>query len=149
MSTARSGGALRIRRDLSIPAGELVETASRSGGPGGQHVNKANTRVTLRWNALESRALSAALCRRLATRLAGRLTRSGELIVHARRFRSRARNRELARERLAELVREALARQRPRVATAVSRGARVRRLDAKRQRSSLKRSRGRPTSDDG
>lgn len=139
---------LRVRHDLRIPAGEIEETASRSSGPGGQHVNKTETRVTLRWNVRESPTLSDAMRRRLLSRLGGRLTRRGHLVVHAQRFRSRSRNRELARERLAELVRGALHRQRRRVPTAPSRGERRRRLEAKKKRSVIKRQRERPRSDD-
>jgi ribosome-associated protein len=132
---------LPVRRGLVIPAGELRESASRAGGPGGQHVNKVSTRVTLRWNALESAVLTPTQLGRLRRRLRARLTRNGELVVHARRHRSRARNRELARERLAQLVREALASPRPRVPTRPSRAARKRTLAAKRRRSNVKRSR--------
>jgi ribosome-associated protein len=132
---------LPVRNGLVIPSAELREAASRSGGPGGQHVNKASTRVTLRWNAMESAALTPAQRSRLRRRLGRRLTRSGELVVHARRHRSRARNRELARERLAELVREALAIRRPRRPTRPGRAVRDRTLSAKRRRGSLKRSR--------
>jgi ribosome-associated protein len=139
---------LRVRHDLRIPADEIQETASRSSGPGGQHVNKTETRVTLRWNVGESRVLSDALRRRLLAELGGRLTRRDQLVVHAQRFRSRARNRELARERLAELVRDALRTRRPRVATAPSRGQRKRRLEAKRRRSRVKRQRVRPRDDE-
>jgi ribosome-associated protein len=142
-----SGRDLPVHRGLAIPAGELRESASRAGGPGGQHVNKVSTRVTLRWNAVESAALTPTQLGRLRRRLRTRLTRSGELVVHARRHRSRARNRELARERLARLVREALASHKPRVPTRPSRAARERTLAAKRQRSSVKRSR-RPVRDE-
>jgi len=126
-----------------IPAAELRESASRSGGPGGQHVNKTSTRVTLRWCAAQSAALGEAQRARLLRRLGSRLTRGGDLLVHARRFRSRGRNRELARERLAELVREALATPKARVPTARSRGSRERALAAKRRRAQLKQRRGR------
>lgn len=132
---------LDVQPGLVIPAGELRETASRAGGPGGQHVNKVSTRVTLRWNPLASAALSPTERARLRRRLARRLTREGDLIVHARRHRSRARNRELARARLAELVREALARRRTRVASRPSRAAQVRGRETKRRRAALKRSR--------
>lgn len=138
---------LHVRRGLTIPGSELREAASRSGGPGGQHVNKASTRVTLRWNARESEAPSDLQRRRLLRRLARRLTRAGDLVVHASRHRSRSRNRELARERLAELVRDATATTRKRVPSAPSRTARQRRLDTKRHRSSIKRSRGRVPED--
>lgn len=132
---------LIVRRDLVIPAGELRESASRAGGPGGQHVDKTSTRVTLRWRVTESAALTAVQRARLLRRLASRLTRRGELVVHARRFRSRPRNRELARERIAELVRDALAIRRPRLATRASRAARARALDAKKRRAAVKRQR--------
>jgi ribosome-associated protein len=138
---------LPVRRGLAIPAAELCESASRAGGPGGQHVNKVSTRVTLRWNALESAVLTPTQLGRLRRRLRGRLTRKGELVVHARRHRSRARNRELARERLAQLVREALASRKPRVPSRPSRTAREATLAAKRHRSRVKRSR-RPVRDE-
>jgi ribosome-associated protein len=134
---------LVVRRGVVIPASELVETASRAGGPGGQHVNKASTRVTLRWNAVRSAALGPIQRARLRARLARRLTASGELIVHASRRRSRARNREDARARLAELVREGLRVEAPRRPTRPRPGARERTLAEKRQRGTLKRARGR------
>jgi ribosome-associated protein len=139
---------LEIRSDLVIPGSELVETASRSRGPGGQHVNKTSTRVTLRWNVAESAVLGEARRSRLLRGLAGRLTVRGQLVVHAGRHRSRARNRELARARLAELVREALRRRRPRLATRPSRAARQRALEAKRRRGAVKRGRGPLRGDD-
>lgn len=132
-----------------IPASELREQASRSGGPGGQHVNKTSTRVTLRWSVRESQALSPAQRARLIARLGARLTRAGELVVHAGRQRSRARNRQAARERLVELVRGALARRRPRVATRASRGIRERGVAEKRRRGAVKRQRRRPSDEDG
>ncbi len=141
------GEALEIQPGLRIPADEIRETASRSSGPGGQHVNKTETRVTLRWNAAKSRVLSQEQRRRLLSRLGSRLTRRGHLVVHAQRFRSRGRNRHLARERMAELVREALHTQRARVPTRPSRAQRARRLEGKRQRSAVKRQRGRPRED--
>ncbi len=138
-----SGRDLEVNRRLVIPAAELRESASRSGGPGGQHVNKASTRVTLRWCAAESASLSDAQRARLLRRLGTRLTRGGDIVVHARRFRSRGRNRELARERLTELLREALATPKPRVPTTRSRASRERALAAKQRRGRLKRTRRR------
>ncbi|MGH0038357.1 MAG: alternative ribosome rescue aminoacyl-tRNA hydrolase ArfB [Myxococcota bacterium] len=137
-----------VRRGLVIPASELVETASRAGGPGGQHVNKANTRVSLRWNARGSSVLGPVQRQRLLDRLGARLTASGELVVHASRHRSRERNREAARERLAELVRGALVVERARVATRPTRASRERKLAEKRRRSGVKRTRGRVRRDD-
>jgi ribosome-associated protein len=138
-----------VRRGLVIPGAELREQASRAGGPGGQHVNKANTRVTLRWDVAGSAALSEAQRARIALRLATRITREGELVVHAADERSRARNRALARERLAAMVRGALALRRPRRATRPTSGSRERRLGAKQRRGELKRARRpRPLGDD-
>jgi ribosome-associated protein len=141
------GADLEVRleraQSIVIPGGELEELASRSSGPGGQHVNKVSSRVTLRWNALVSEALTAEHLERVKRALRSRLTRSGLLVVHAQRHRSRTRNRELARERLAELLGDALAEQRPRRATRPSRASTKRASDAKRQRSTLKQTRGR------
>ena len=119
-------GDLFVRHGLVIPAPELRETASRSGGPGGQHVNKANTRVTLRWcRARERSALRGVARRALVRRLGARVTRAGDVVVHAAQQRSRAATATLARERLAELLRDALRSRAPRVATKPSRAARA------------------------
>ena len=130
-----------------IPSAEVVELASRSGGPGGQHVNTSSTRVSLRWNLRESRGLSEEARAQLMDRLEPRLSREGILIVHADRHRSRQRNLDAAYERLHELVETALYQAPARKPTAPSRGAKKRRLDAKRKRSSLK-SQRRPGPDD-
>ncbi len=139
---------LRVRRGLVIPAGELRASASRSSGPGGQHVNKSNTRVTLRWNIEASEVLSDRQRARLRSRLDHRLTRGGELVLHAGRARSRTRNLERVRERLVEIVSEGLATARTRIATKASAGARKRQTERKRQRSEVKRRRRRPGFDD-
>lgn len=139
---------LDVTAELRIPAAELHETASRARGPGGQHVNKASTRVTLRWNIAESRILSDSQRNRLRRRLASRLTRAGSIVVHADATRSRARNRELARARLAALVREGLATRRARRPTRPGAGAHARRMEAKRRRSRTKEERRRVRPDD-
>lgn len=132
-----------------IPANEIVELASRSTGPGGQHVNTSSTRVTLRWNLLTTRGLRADARARAEARLHPKLSRVGVLTVHAGRHRSRARNRALARERLQELVAEALRQSAPRRATRPSSGSKRRRLDAKRRRGQIKtRRRSRPGDDE-
>jgi ribosome-associated protein len=138
-----AAGDLWVSDALRIPEDEILETASRSRGPGGQHVNKTETRVTLRWNAGSSRALRAEPRARLLRALGGRLTRGGDLVVRSDRFRSRARNRDAARERLAALVREGLVVREPRIGTRPTRGAAERRLAAKRGRAEHKRRRGR------
>lgn len=139
---------LDITPGLRIPGAELHETASRSSGPGGQHVNKTSTRVTLRWSVEDSDALTSAQRARLRDRLASRLTRRGAIVVHADATRSRTRNRQLARERLASLVRDGLATRRSRRATRPGAAARGRRMDAKSRRGHVKQTRGRVRDDD-
>ncbi len=139
---------LEVRPGLVIPGSELQESASRASGPGGQNVNKTSTRVTLRWDVGASEHLTEAQRRRLFERLASRLTLGGELLVHAQAHRTRPRNRELARSRLAELVRDALRVKRKRIATKPSAGSRRRVKDAKRHRSALKSGRSKPRLDD-
>jgi ribosome-associated protein len=139
---------LEIRRNLTIPARELVESAGRAGGPGGQHVNKTNTRVTIHWNVRESVALTPEQRRRLLARLETRITRGGDLVIHAGGTRSRAKNREEARTRLAEIVDDALRTVRRRVPTRPGRAAVGRRLAAKKHQSRSKERRLRPRPDD-
>ncbi|MFW5417461.1 aminoacyl-tRNA hydrolase [Nocardiopsis sp. CNT-189] len=126
-----------------LPEAELVWRFSRSSGPGGQHVNTSDTRVSVSLDLAATSALTERERERALERLAGRL-RGGVLTVTASDSRSQARNRELARERLAELVRGACAPPpKARRATRPSRAARQRRLDGKHRRSQLKRTRSR------
>jgi ribosome-associated protein len=97
---------LRVNHRLTIPAAELVERFARSGGPGGQHVNKTASKVELRWNPLTSRAVSEADRRLIVARM--KLTSGGDLIVVSERTRDQARNRQDAREKLAAQLRTAL-----------------------------------------
>ena len=126
---------------LTIPAAELDMAFARAGGPGGQHVNKTDTKVELRWNPAASAVLSEADKRWLATRLGSRLTASGDLVVASATHRSQHRNREEARARLADLVRGALARPKRRKKTRPSRGAIERRIEGKKKRGQRKRDR--------
>lgn len=130
-----------------IPGAEIVELASRSSGPGGQHVNTSSTRVTLRWNLRESHGISAEAKTRLIARLRPRLTLEGVLIVHADRHRSRERNREMARERLRELVETALYQEPRRRPTLPTRASKRRRIEAKRHRGKVKNQRRIPEDD--
>ena len=139
---------IRVQPGVTIPGTEIEETASRSSGPGGQHVNKTETRVTLRWNAWDTQAVPPEVRARLLRRLGRRLTQRGHLVVHAQRFRSRSRNRELARERLAELVRDALVLRKARRPTRQSRASKQREAAAKKRRSAVKRLRSRPRGDE-
>lgn len=141
-------GDLLLAGGNRIPASELVEQASRSGGPGGQHVNTSSTRVTLRWNLRETRGLRPEARARALARLATRLTRAGEIVLHADSHRSRRRNQQDARERLQALVAEALVVEKPRRATKPTRASRGRRLDAKRRRGESKQLRKGGTDED-
>ena len=130
---------LRVNARVSIPRDELVVRASRSGGPGGQHVNTSATRVEVLWHPASSRSLGDDDRRRLAARLAPRLDGDGCVRVVASEHRSQRRNREAAEARLAELVRRALVVPKRRVATRTPRAAVERRLAEKKRRSEQKR----------
>jgi ribosome-associated protein len=116
----------------------------RSGGPGGQAVNKVASKVVLRFSIRGSAVLSAEEKARLASRLGSRLTHEGELVLQASEHRERSRNEEAARARLARMLAEALAPRKPRVRTRPGVGAHRRRLEAKRRRGEAKRGRRTP-----
>lgn len=139
---------LYIEGGPTIPGAELQVVVSRASGPGGQHVNKTSSRVTLRWSIAHSGALSEGQRAWLLKRLSHRLIGEGELQVSVDEHRSQLRNREAARARLAEVVAKALRRPKVRKATRPSKGAKVRRLNAKKQRGALKASRRKPGRDD-
>lgn len=133
---------------LVIPGGELRERFSRTSGPGGQGVNTTDSRTQLSFDVSATTALTASQRRRVLDRLSGRLV-DGVLTVDASEHRSQRQNRSAARDRLAALLREALAPPPPpRRATRRTRGSQERRLAAKRERSSTKRARSRPHGDD-
>ena len=132
---------------LTIPRGELTFRATKSGGPGGQHVNTSSTRVELLWSPAASAVLSDELRARLVEKLASRLDGEGILRIVASENRSQLRNRQAAAERLGDLVRSALVVQKKRRATKPSRGAKEARLGEKRIRSEKKARRRRPIDD--
>lgn len=135
---------LKVTDEIVIPGSELRFTASRSGGPGGQHVNKTSSRVTLHWDLSNTCALDLNQRARVMRRLRNRLARDGNVLVHVDDNRSQHRNREIARQRLADAVRNALVERKKRIPTSVSKGAKKRRLQAKKRRSSIKRLRRDP-----
>jgi len=132
---------LAVNESLSIPRAELDVRVSRSSGAGGQHVNKTSSRVEIFWNIVGSRALSEEQRARLREKLASRLTTEGSIRVVASDMRSQSRNRELAEERLADLVRRALVIPRKRRATKPTRASKEARLDSKKRHSTKKRDR--------
>lgn len=130
---------LRVTPRVEIPESELVERFSRSGGAGGQHVNTSDTRVELSYDVARSAALPESLRARALERLSGRLV-DGVLTVVASDRRSQRQNRDLARERLAETLREAVKPPpKPRRATRPSKGAVQARIDDKKRRGEVKR----------
>ena len=132
---------VHILPGLAIAADELRFTASRASGAGGQHVNRTSSRITLHWNVAASTSLTEAQKARVADKLRNRIGADGELQVDVEDTRSQYRNRELACERLAELVRNALRVDPPRRPTRPTFSSKLRRLDEKSQRSTVKRNR--------
>lgn len=139
---------LRVDERIVIPRAELFARATRSGGPGGQHVNTSSTRIELLWNVRETRALDDETRERVARRLASRSDAAGWVRVVANEFRSQHRNREAAEARLVELVRRALVVPHIRKRTRPPKAAKEARLAAKKQRGERKRLRRRPSADE-
>lgn len=135
---------LRVGRALVIPEAELKERFTTSGGPGGQHANKAATRVELSWNVARSSVLGPRQRQRLLDRLANRIDADGNLRVVADSERSQLRNRGEAEKRLADLVAAALRRDRPRRRTKPTKASQEKRLESKRRRAEIKKARRDP-----
>jgi len=135
---------LDISPDLRVALAELEFRASRSGGPGGQHVNTSSTRVEVTWDVAGSPALSEEQRQRLLVRLASRLDGTGRLRLVSSGTRSQLRNREDVTERLREVVAQALAVPKARKRTRTPRAAKAARLESKRRRSATKRDRRPP-----
>ena len=132
---------LTVSDEVAIPEAELVMRFVRAPGPGGQNVNKVATAVELRYDIKGSRALPEPVRERLLARRDRRITADGVLVLSAHRHRTQERNREDARERLAELVRGCLRAPKKRVATRPTRASKERRLAGKQHRAKVKRAR--------
>jgi len=142
-SAVGNGIMIEIKGGIVISEDELVFKFSRSGGPGGQNVNKVNTRATLLFDVASCESFSYIQKRRILRRLATRANKDGVIRVVSQRYRTQKGNRKAAIERLQELLREALRSKRVRKKTKVPAWAKERRLEEKKQRGMLKRQRGR------
>jgi ribosome-associated protein len=139
---------LTVTAHISIPDAELIERFMRADGPGGQHVNRTESAVELRFDVTSSPSLPDEVRERLLARRDRRMTDAGIMVIQARRFRDQARNRDDARDRLADVIREATVVAKKRVATKPTRASKERRLVGKTQRGQTKRGRSRDWSND-
>jgi len=130
-----------VNASITIGEDELTETFQRAPGPGGQNVNKVSSAVQLKFDAAASPGLTDEMRVRLRVLAGRRMTTEGVVLIEAHRFRTQTRNRDDARARLLELLREASVAPKPRKATRPSAGTRERRLQYKRERSETKRAR--------
>ena len=134
----------RISDDLEIDDGELRFEFARSGGPGGQNVNKVETKVRLLFDVVHSPSLTGDQRSQIEEHLATRISKAGILHVSSQRHRTREANRKATVEKFVELVAGALAKDEPRVRTGIPKAQRRRRLESKRQKSLKKAYRARP-----
>lgn len=141
-------GSIVIQPGLEIPESDLNWSYSRSGGPGGQHVNTTDTRARVHFALTTSDALTGPVKRRLREQNPSWVNSEGDLVISSGESRSRLRNVEIVEERLADAVRAALKPPKRRKKTRPSRAAKKRRLESKKRRGQLKASRKRPRRDD-
>lgn len=138
---------IHIKNSIVIPGHEIEVTASRSGGPGGQHANKASTRATVRWNVQSTTALDEMQKIRVLQKLQARLTKDGDLIIHDSTSRSFQKNKKMALMRLAGEIRKALHVPKKRIPTRVPKAKKEARLQEKMRRSKVKQLRSKKNSE--
>lgn len=130
-----------VKDGITIPAHELEVIASRAGGPGGQHVNKTSSRITVRWNVRNTIALDEVQKARVLHKLASQLTEDGDLLVHSSSSRSQLQNKKLAFDELAHKVAKALQVPKKRMKSKVPEGAKQARLQQKKEHGAIKKMR--------
>ena len=129
---------LRITDKIIIDDKEILETFSRSSGPGGQHVNKVETSVTLKFSVINSPSLVESVKKRLESIAGQKYNKKGQIVINVDKYRSQIRNREVARSMLTSLIKSALIIPKPRVKTKPSKSVNKKRLDSKTKRGKLK-----------
>lgn len=140
-------GMLRVNNNIEIPLSELNFSFARSGGPGGQNVNKVNSKAVLHWDVTTSESLSESVRRRFVERYRQRLTNDGAVVIHSQRYRDQGRNVSDCMDKLREMILTVAAAPVKRRPTRPTRGANQRRLQSKKQNSEKKQTRRKPTTD--
>ena len=138
---------MKINNLIQLEPSEITERFSKSSGPGGQHINKVDTKVELRFSAMKSPNLSQSVKDRLKVIAGNKWTQKGEIVITAEKYRSQFRNRELAKSKLVSLILKALEKPVYRIKTRPSKLVKVRRSDEKQRRSKIKAMRGRVRDD--
>ncbi|TWU15768.1 alternative ribosome rescue aminoacyl-tRNA hydrolase ArfB [Allorhodopirellula heiligendammensis] len=139
---------LSVTKRFKIPDSDLRWSASRSSGPGGQNVNKVNSKVTLRWTPVAQPGFDDSWRHRFMSRFSTRINREGELVLHSEKTRDQNRNLADARARLVGMLLECRLPPKTRTPTRPTLGSKKRRIEGKRRLSDKKRLRGRPQRDD-